>query len=141
MGSKILRVANPLMKSPQSEARDGFETISEAVNEDSANVIIHALRATAAAESAEHLKELFEVAAQELTWLESRAAKEDSVLQFVVNLNWAKYHYKLAWKQNVTEALKRASERIDLARTYACTPVYAGWAAEWEKRIADLPRK
>lgn len=138
MGSKVLRTANPLVKSPYKEARDGFRIISEAGEKDSANTIIRVLRATASAESAEHLPELFEVAAEDLAWLESTVIDVDSVMHFFINLNWAKYHYKRAKTQSTEGAIELARERVERAKDYACTPVYAGWAAEWEKRIFDL---
>jgi hypothetical protein len=138
-GSNIFRKLNLFAKSPQSEARDAFRLISDAVTSDSTDRIIRMLRATAAVESAEHLSELFPVARQELTWLDTHIPEDDSVMQFFTHLNWAKYYFKLAQFRDTPAARASALARIERAQAYACTPVFAGWAAEWKKRIEDLP--
>ncbi len=138
-GSNIFRTLNPFAKSPLAEARDGFRLISEAVASDSTDRIIRMLRATAAVESAEYLSELFPIALQELTWLDTHIPEDDSVMQFFTHINWAKYYYKLAQFRDTPAARASALARIELAQAYACTPVLAGWAAEWKMRIENLP--
>jgi hypothetical protein len=137
-GSKVIRTINPLTKSPYAEGREGFKQISEAVGSDTSNPILRILRATAAAESAEHLNELFDSARIDLEWLQAHKEPTDSVCQFLIYLNWAKYYYKMA-KMNPGESDVITAERhIKIATAYACTPVYREWANEWRSKIDAL---
>lgn len=138
MGSKVIRTINPFNKSPYAEGREGFRHISEAVALDSANTILRILRATAAAESAEHLNELFDSARIDLEWLQKQKNSTDSVCQFLVNLNWSKYYYKLAKRSNSQTEREMSQKHVELALDYACTPVYRKWADEWQSRIREL---
>jgi hypothetical protein len=137
-GSKVLRTIMPFTKSPLTEGREGYHLISEALQADSMNVRIRLLRATAAAESAEHLAELFDSARVDLIWLEEYADPDDPVIQFLINLNWAKYYYKLARKYRDTVMLRAASEFSVMSVFLACTPVYVDWADSWYRRINAL---
>ena len=85
-----MKTLNPFSSSPYGEARDGFKKISEALKMDSANYNIRILRATAASESAEHLDEMFDSAMVDLRWLEKNISENDSVANFLMNLDWAK---------------------------------------------------
>lgn len=134
-GSKVLRTINPLTKSPLAEAREGYRMISEAVESDSSNTLLRLLRATAAAESVEHLHELFDSSKIDLEWLAPRTDPSDSVYLFLIHLNWAKSHYKL-FKMNRAEYDRVEAERhVKEALEYSCTPVYRQWAKEWRERI------
>jgi len=137
-GSKVFRSINPLTKSPYAEGREGFKQISDAMASDTANTILRILRATAAAESADHLNEMFDSARIDLEWLQAHKEPTDSVCQFLIHLNWAKYHYKLAKKNTGDSDLAEAKRHIEVAIGYACTPVYREWAVEWKKRVNDL---
>ena len=134
-GSKVLRTINPLTKSPHAEAREGYHMISEAVESDSSNTLLRLLRVTAAAESAEHLHELFDSAKIDLEWLAPRTDPSDSVYLFLIHLNWAKYHYKL-FKMNRAEYDREEAERhVMEALGYSCTPIYRQWAMEWREKV------
>lgn len=137
-GSKVLRTINPFTKSPYTEGRDGFKQISEAVALDPASTILRMLRATAAAESAEHLNEMFDTARIDLEWLQAHEKPADSVCRFLIHLNWAKYHYKLAKIDSDDSHVTTAKRHIWLAIAYSCTPVYREWANEWRSRIDAL---
>jgi hypothetical protein len=137
-GSKVLRTLSPFTKSPHTEAREGYHRISEAVSRDPSNRILRHLRATAAAESAEHLYEMFDSARFDLEWLEARGDPSNSVGQFFLNLNWAKYHYKVAEVYRSEIHRVEARRRIDLAKDYACTSVYLETAYRWLARIEAL---
>jgi hypothetical protein len=134
-GSKVLRTINPLTKSPHAEAREGYRMISEAVQSDSSNALLRLLRATAAAESAEHLHELFDSAKIDLEWLAPRTDPSDSVYLFLIHLNWAKYHYKLFKMKRAEHGHVEAEQYVKEALKYSCTPVYRQWAMEWRERI------
>jgi len=134
-GSKVLRTINPLTKSPLAEAREGYRMISEAVESDSSNTLLRLLRVTAAAESAEHLHELFDSAKIDLEWLAPRTDPSDSVYLFLIHLNWAKYHYKLFKREKASHDREGAKWHVTEALEYSCTPVYRQWAMEWWERI------
>jgi len=137
-GSKVLRSIMPFTKSPLTEGRDGYHQISEALQTDSMNVRLRLLRGTAAAESAEHLAEMFDSARTDLIWLEDNADPHDPVMQFLISLNWTKYYYKLARQYRDTVMLRAASEFSAMSVFLACTPVYTDWADSWYKRINTL---
>jgi hypothetical protein len=137
-GSKLIRTLSPFTKSPHSEAREGYRQISGAVTLDSSNSVLRLLRATAAAESAEHLHELFDSARIDLEWLQTREDPLDSVSRFLVYLNWAKYYFKLAKRRGSVPAHQEAGRHVELAAGYACTPVYRHWADEWRSRVREL---
>jgi len=137
-GSKVLRSIMPFTKSPLTEGREGYHLISEALQTDSMNVRLRLLRGTAAAESAEHLAEMFDSARGDLIWLEENANPHDPVIQFLISLNWTKYYYKLARKYRDPVMLGAASELSVKAVFLACTPVYVDWADSWYKRINAL---
>jgi len=135
IGTKILKSINPLTSSPIEEARKGFKIICDAVEKDPDNRILRCLRVTAATESAEHLPEMFNYARNDLEWLDSCVAPSDSIAMFFVNLNWAKYYYKLGRKRKHTGFIRQAHQSIARAGEYACTPVYSSWATEWKNKI------
>ena len=137
--SKILKSLNPFGHSPRGEARNGFKMITEAVENDPDKKVLRLLRATAAVESAEYLNEMFDDAKSELTWLDSHITPDDSVMTFIVNLNWGKYYYRLWEKDKNSADIKLAAQYIKTARKYACTPVYAGWVADWETKLVLGP--
>ena len=137
-GSNVIRLLSPLTKSPYSEAREGYRQISFALSRDTANVVLRILRATAAAESAEYLHELFDSARIDLEWLQSHADKSDSVRMFLIHLNWAKYDFKLAKENRIEIDSTDAAQQVDRAGAFACTPVYRLWAEEWRSRIKVL---
>jgi hypothetical protein len=134
-GSKVLRTINPLTKSPRAEAREGYGMISEVVESDSSNTLLRLLRVTAAAESAEHLHELFDSAKIDLEWLAACTDPSDSVYSFFVHLNWAKYHHKLFKMNGAGHNREEAERHVKEALEYSCTPVYRQWALEWRERI------
>jgi len=109
--------------------------IVEAANSLPEDQVLRCLRATAAVEGAEHLPEMFDFAKRDLIWLESRIKPDDSVSAFFLNLNWAKFYYKLSKDDKEGDNIEKALERVLLAERYACTPVYLEWAKEWELRI------
>jgi hypothetical protein len=134
--SKIIKTLNPIGKSPKDDARSGFAMISDAVKAESKNKIIRCIRATAACESAEHIPELFEYARVDLIWLDSFTNDQDTVANFFINLNWAKYYFKLSKKEKKAEYLTKANMFCNKALEFACTPVYVQWANEWRQRIS-----
>jgi len=109
--------------------------ISEAVESDSSNTLLRLLRVTAAAESAEHLHELFDSAKIDLEWLAPRTDPSDSVYLFLIHLNWAKYHYKLFKMNRAGHDREEAERHVKEALEHSCTPVYRQWAMEWRERI------
>ena len=133
--SKLLKTISPFNKSPKKEALIGFSLISEAVEAEPDNKIIRCLRATAAAESMEHLPELYKFAEDDLLWLDARINTDDSVAVFFVSLNWAKYYYKLWKKKGDFKNLEKSKISCARAIAFACTPVYSKWAQEWQNRI------
>jgi hypothetical protein len=133
--SKVLRTLNPLTKSPHVEAREGYRMISEAVQSDSSNTLLRLLRVTAAAESAEHLHELFDSAKIDLEWLAPRTDPLDSVYLFLIHLNWAKYHYKLFKMNRAGHDRVEAERHVMEALGYSCTPIYRQWAMEWREKV------
>ncbi|MFH2057178.1 MAG: hypothetical protein ABIJ61_14565 [bacterium] len=137
-GSSLLRVLNPLTPAPHAEARVGYRKISEAVAADSTNPTLRLLRATAATESADHLPELCDSARVDLEWLSAWVSETDSVALFLVELNWAKYYYRLAVLENRTEFRREALAFAERARSVACTPVYRELLGEWRQRILAL---
>lgn len=137
-GSKVIRTLNPLTKSPYAEGREGYRQISGAVAQDTASTVLRILRATAAAESAEHLHELSDSARIDLEWLQTHKKASDSVWMFLIHLNWAKYHSKLAKRNQSDVDRTEAARHAELALSFACTPVYRLWADEWQSRIRDL---
>ena len=137
-GSKVIRTINPLTRSPYAEAREGYRQVSDAVAQDTASTILRILRATAAAESAEHLNELFDSAAIDLEWLQNHRQPNDSVCQFLIHLNWAKYYYKLADRNRSDSILTKAKQHVEIALAYACTPVYWKWAQDWRNRVEAI---
>jgi hypothetical protein len=140
-GGKVFRILNPLMKSPHAEAMEGYGQISEAVKLDTSNAVIRILRATAGAESAEHLDELFDSTRIDLEWLQARKEPTDSIYKFLIHLNWAKYHYKLAKKRESGLDLTEAVLHVEIAQKYACTPVYRQWVDEWRSKTRGLELK
>jgi hypothetical protein len=136
-GKNVIRLLSPFTKSPYSEARDGYRDISYAVAGDTANGVLRLLRATAAAESAEHLNELFDSARIDLEWLQSHADRSDSVRMFLIHLNWAMYNFKLARENKLDISSSDAAQQVERALDFACTPVYVNWAQEWRIRIIE----
>lgn len=137
-GSKVLRSIMPFTKSPVTEGREGYHLISKALQTDSMSIRLRLLRGTAAAESAEHLGEMFDSARNDLIWLEEHADPHDPVMQFLISLNWTKYYYKLARKYRDPVMLGAASELSVKSVFLACTPVYVDWADSWYKRVNAL---
>jgi hypothetical protein len=140
-GSKIFRTISPFSQSPQAEARAGFRRISVAVARDTTDFVLRLLRATAAAESAEHLGELYDSALCDLVWLRRHGPIYDSAVSFMMHLNWTKYYYKLARYEDDTSGIDLMQGHMELALNLACTPVYAAYARQWEERVVKIVAK
>ena len=137
-GSKVFRTISPFSQSPQAEARAGFHQISTAIARDSTDIILRLLRATAAAESAEHLNELYDSALCDLTWMKRYSPANDSAVGFMTELNWTKYYYKRARYEHDTSGVDLMQGHMERASSLTCTPAYAVWAREWEERVAAI---
>jgi len=129
-------------KSPLNEAKDGFEIITQALNQEPNNIGIRFLRATAVVELVEYLPELLSDAEEDNRWLEENINYDDSTLVFYMYLTWAKYYYKYAQTiestSDRTAIIDNAMENLSQAEDYICDEIYYREYDFWEDKISSL---
>lgn len=135
IGKSFITLGGLLGSNPYQEAYEGFDWITEALEQDSANVRIRMIRASAAVESVEHLDKLLSYAFTDLIWLSVNAKKLDSSETFFLYLTWVKYCFKKDMLYPDDVSLERGCEYVELAWRYACSEDYIQEIAKWEDRI------
>jgi len=132
-------------KSPYDEARESFEIISQALDNEPDNQIIRLLRATAAVESAEHFPEFLPIADEDIQWLGKNIDYGDSTLVFYLYLTRAKFYYKHALIIESTGArsiiIDNAMQSLFLAGDYVCDEVYYREYDFWEDKISSCQKE
>jgi hypothetical protein len=124
-----------------SRVRKSYEDMTVALTQAPGNDTIRFLHAGTAIEIADRFPEFLPDAGDDIKWIESNIAPEDSIRLFFLNLLEAKFYYKRGLLTEERLHFQTAWLFIKKASTLACNKHHLNEVMVWEERILKQLQK